>query len=102
MSKFNVHVEQVSRTVSIRFSGEFPGNWRGRMVLFEASNGVWIVSVNQPELYNGDYILTPGTITYNDPHIASVRCDSFEEATILYNKVVEALIEWSESRSKKN
>jgi hypothetical protein len=102
MSKFNVHVEQDNRTVSLWFSGEFPARWRGQMCLFEASNGLLVYSVNFPELHIDGDIFTPGITTYKDQHTDSVRCGSFEEATVLYNKVVDALIEWSESGNKKS
>lgn len=100
MSIFKVHIKQENRTVSIRFTGEFPCKWRGKGLLFTASNGVQIKSMRLPELRTTTtYILyTPGNNHEADRCQHSETYSSYKEASEGYAALVQAVTEWSQYR----
>ncbi len=93
MSKFKAHIEQDNRVVSLWFSGKLPDIDRNS--IFKASNGAYVLFANLPSITLYGDVFIPDSNSGANNYIAKVECKSFIAATVLYNKVVKAIVEWS-------
>ena len=97
MSNFKIRLEQNDSKVSVQFIGDFPERLRNKGKLFEASNGVIILSVGRPQIVTDvcPVLFCPGFTLKADQDIAFIVCEYKEDADLLYKFLLDAILEWS-------